>query len=63
MFLGYDFTQFAETPNQKSVAKAVDKGTGNEDFNELLYDLAALPPPDIPGGLAQLARSRRCSRA
>jgi outer membrane autotransporter protein len=53
-FLGYDFSQFAQTPNQKSVAKAVDKGTGNEDFNALLYDLAALPPVEIPGGLSQL---------
>jgi fibronectin-binding autotransporter adhesin len=53
-FLGYDFSQFAETPNQKSVAKAIDKGSGNEDFNALLYELAALPPQDILGGLSQL---------
>ena len=54
VFLGYDFSQFAETPNQKSVAKAIDKGTGNEGFNELLYDLAVLPPANVPYGLTLL---------
>jgi outer membrane autotransporter protein len=54
VFLGYDFSQFAETPNQKSVANAIDEGTGNEEFNELLYDLAALPSSQIPFGLDQL---------
>jgi outer membrane autotransporter protein len=32
----------------------VDKGTGNEGFNELLYDLAVLPPAKIPYGLTLL---------
>jgi len=54
VFAGYDFSQFAETPNQKSVAKAIDQGAGNEDFNALLYELAALPPQDIAQGLSQL---------
>jgi outer membrane autotransporter protein len=49
-----DFSQFAQTPNQESIANAIDNGTGNQSFNALLSDLAALPPQDIPGGLAQL---------
>ena len=54
IFVGYDFSQFAQTPNQKGVANAINNGTGNQSFKALLYDLAVLPPQDIAGGLVQL---------
>lgn len=51
---GDDFSQFAATPNQSSVANALDKGTGNAAFDQLKLDLAALPPMEIGFGLVQL---------
>ena len=51
---GDDFSQFAASPNQNSVASALDKGTGNEAFNALLFDLASLLPTAIAFGLAEL---------
>jgi outer membrane autotransporter protein len=49
-----DFSQFAVTPNQMSVAGALDRGTGDAAFDTLRLDLSALPPMEIGGGLAQL---------
>jgi outer membrane autotransporter protein len=51
---GDDFTQFAMTPDQTSVAKALDRGTGDASFDALRLDLASLPPLKIGDGLTQL---------
>lgn len=49
-----DFSQYAVTPNQMSIAGALDRGEGDAAFDELRLDLSALPPMEIPGGLTQL---------
>ena len=49
-----DFSQYATTPNQMSVAGALDRGIGGQAFDALRSDLSALPPMEIGGGLSQL---------
>ncbi len=49
-----DFVQFAMTPNQASVARALDRGHGGAAFDTLRVDLSLLPPMEIGAGLAQL---------
>ena len=44
------------------VAKAIDQSTG-EDFNEFLYDLAALPPAEIPYGPSTMSMAPPSARA
>ena len=49
---GDDVTQFAMTPDQRSVAKALNRGTGDAAFDALPLDLSSLPPLKIGDGLA-----------
>ena len=42
------------TPNQKSVAAALDRGQGGASFDALRLELSALSPTEIGGGLVQL---------
>src|SRR5262245_27032948 len=49
-----DFSQYAVTPNQKSIAAALDRGQGGASFDALRLDLSALSPTEIGGGLVQL---------
>jgi hypothetical protein len=49
-----DFSQYAVTPNQKSVAAALDRGQGGASFDALRLELSALSPTEIGGGLVQL---------
>jgi hypothetical protein len=49
-----DFSQYAVTPNQKSVAVALDRGQGGASFDALRLELSALSPTEIGGGLVQL---------
>ncbi len=49
-----DFSQYAVTPNQKSVAVALDRGQGGASFDALRLELSALSSTEIGGGLVQL---------
>jgi outer membrane autotransporter protein len=42
------------TPNQKSVAAALDRGQGGASFDALRLELSGLSPMEIGGGLVQL---------
>jgi hypothetical protein len=63
VFLGYDFSQFAQTPNQKSVAMAVDKGTATRTSTRCSTTSPRCRRKTFPGDLPSLAaKSPRCSR-
>jgi outer membrane autotransporter protein len=49
-----DFTQYAVTPNEMSLARALDRGEDGAAFDKPRLDLSALPPMAIGQGLAQL---------
>jgi outer membrane autotransporter protein len=49
-----NFSQYAVTQNQKSVAAALDRAQGSASFDAIRLELSALLPTEIGGGLAQL---------